>query len=298
MRWYFAIDEQGAAGQTGEDAKLAVHTALNVGGLEPCLLYYGAPSDFTVWMQKRGVEIINTAPSFLDSMNAAQAAGTFKAYSIGHWLRIAIPQVESSAEFVLYTDCDMIFLHPVNWSAIRPKIFAAAPEFKRDNWNYFNSGSMVINVAAMRATYHDFESLIRRRIETPTPHSYDDQQALNEAYRGHWERLDPRLNWKPYWGFERGAALWHFHGPKLSVLEAIAAGRWHDDNPTAVQWRKMVEAHLEGYIAWAGVLGDRLQNYDMALALRLQTAASALTRHRATLPYAPMDTSFMDFCMF
>jgi hypothetical protein len=298
VKWYFAIDEGGGLGATGEDAKTAVRSARLVGGLEPHLLYYGARSEFTVWMEKNGVTVIDTAPSFTDTIRQAEADGVYKAHSIGHWLRVAVPLVEQEREFVLYTDCDVIFLKRVNWDLIRPKVFAAAPEFKPDNWNYFNAGVMVLNVPYMRATYPAFEAHCIKRIMDPDWFQYDDEVALNEAYRGLWDRLDPRLNWKPYWGYKSDAALLHSHGPKLDVVEAMTEGRWTDDNPTALQLGKMVDGRIDFYIAWLRQLGDELQAIDMKLALRMHKAASGLIKRKAGMAGQVLDMGFMDFCMF
>ncbi len=298
MRWYFAIDEAGAAGATGEDAKTAVRSALAVGGLEPHLLYYGSRNEFTVWMERAGVRVIEPAPGFIDTARAAGAAGSYRAHSLGHWPRVGVPLVEREREFVLYTDCDVMFLKRVNWEAFRPKIFAAAPEFKKDNWNYFNAGVMVLNVPAMRASYPGFEAHITGRITDPNSHQYDDEVALNEAYRGAWERLDPRLNWKPYWGYNSTAGILHSHGPKLAVIEAMVAGRWPDDNPTAVRMARMVDGHIDAYITWLRHLGDQMQMSDMARGLRMQNAASGLVRRKAAIGGKALDMGFMDFCMF
>jgi hypothetical protein len=295
MRWYFALDEAGAAGQTGADAKTAVLTARAVGGLEPILLYHGARNDFTAWMTGHGVTVLDAAPRFLDVIRRAQAEGAYKPHSIGHWLRVAVPLVETAHDFVLYTDCDVIFLKPVNWRAIRPKTFAAAPEFKRDNWNYFNAGVMVLNIPEMRRTYDAFEALITARICSGEHPYYDDEWALNEAYRGRWERLDPSLNWKPYWGFSAAAGILHFHGPKLNAIEPIAAGDWTADNPTAHALKNILTGHLPAYQAWLSVLGDRMQLLDPALAIRMSQAASAVKNMPAP---AQVDLALLDFCMF
>jgi hypothetical protein len=299
VKWYFAIDEAGALSDTGEDAKTAVRTAAGFGQLQPHLLYYGARNEFTAWMQAHGVTVIDAAPAFLDTIQATQAAGIYAAHSIGHWLRVVLPAVEPTADFVLYTDCDVVFLKSVNWQAIRPKVLAAAPEFKKDNWNYFNAGVMVVNIPALRASYPAFEALIRARMEDAGDyHNYDDQFAFNEAYRGHWDRLGLALNWKPYWGFNAGAAVLHFHGPKLRALASIAVGDWHADNATAIQLAKMLDLHLEAYIAWAGMLGDHLQSSDIAKALQFGQLAASLIRYRNAKPREIIDGSFMNFCMF
>jgi len=294
VRWYFALDEPGANGQTGEDAKTAVRSALAVGGLEPCLLYHGKPHALCTWMQRQGVRVIDAAPSFLDTIRHAQAAGAYRPHSIGHWLRVMIQQIEQARDYVLYTDCDIIFLKRFDWSQIRPRFFAAAPAFRPDNWNYFNAGVMVLNVPAMRSTYPALETHIRARILSGGHPSYDDETALNEAYRGHWDRLPPALNWKPYWVYSSAAIVLHFHGPKLNALKSMAAGDWSADNPTADTYQRLLTGHRSAYQSWLTALGDRMQLTDPALAIRFANAAAALSRLR---PAAP-DLSFLDFKMF
>jgi len=297
LRWYLASDEAGGLGSNGAHAKLAVLSALHVGGLSPVLLYYGAPTEFTSWMTAHVVTVLPVEPSFMDAIKAAGAAGTFRPHSIGHWLRIAIPRIETTDEFVLYTDCDVVFLRGFQWGSLRPRLFAAAPEFRRDNWNYFNSGVMVLNIPAMQQSAAAFETLIRAGIGDATGHDFDDQIALNRAYRGNWEKLDPICNWKPYWPYQPQAALLHFHGPKLDSLEAIAAGHWRRDNPTAETLARLLDFHIESYITWCGVLGDALQVVDIPTSLRFHRLASALLRYKTTM--APnQDMSFMNIKMF
>jgi len=280
MRWYFATDEAGGLGQAGALARLAVLSARAVGGLEPVLLYYGARSAFTEWMEQHGVAVVDAAPGFLTAMEQAQADGVYRPHTIGHWLRVAIPQVEHEREFVLYTDCDVIFLQHFDWSLIRPRVFAAAPEFSPEAWRYFNAGVMVLNVPAMRATYPAFEEHITSRILSGDSFTYDDQIALNEAYCGLWEQLDPRFNWKPYWDFNAAAVLLHFHGPKPDILNAIATGQWHDGDETAIFYEKMLNARSRQYLAWCRSLGDSLQTVDMTSAIQFAGLASRLTRYR------------------
>ncbi len=294
MRWYFATDEAGGLGQTGALARLAVLSARAAGGLEPVLLYYGARTAFTGWMERHGVTVVDTAPGFHAAMEQARAEGIYRPHSIGHWLRVAIPQVEREREFVLYTDCDVIFLRGFDWRLIRPKIFAAAPEFRPDAWDYFNAGVMVLNVPAMQASYPAFEEHIKFRIRSGEIFTYDDQIALNEAYRGLWEQLDPRCNWKPYWDLNAAAVLLHFHGPKPDVLNAIATGRWHAQDETAIFYAKMLHARSLQYLAWCRRLGDSLQHVDMASAVQFAGLASALTRYQRELR-AIADDSLMYF---
>jgi hypothetical protein len=298
MKWFFAVDEAGGLKETGELAKLAVQSAFAAGGLEPALLYHGAPTAFTAWMEQHGVRVIYAAPDIVALIRAAEKAGTFRAHSVGHWLRIIIPLIEPQEKYVLYTDCDVLFLRPYPWAEIRPKIFAAGPEFTPDNWNYFNSGVMVLNVPSMKATFAEFTAHIRARIEDGRFQDYNDQRALNDAYRGHWDRLDPRLNWKPYWDFNPGAALLHFHGPKFSQIEAIANRGWVLNSPSAVQLQTLLDVHIDQYLAWLRKLGGLIKPYNAAAAARLARLEADLTAYKKERGAFKTDTAFMTFKMF
>jgi hypothetical protein len=292
MRWYFAIDEQGAAGEAGELAKLAVTSSRLCPGLEPRLLYHGARSDFTAWMDRAGVMVIDAAPPCLDAMEAAAARGTFRGHTLGHWLRLAIPRIDRDAAFVLYTDCDIAFLRPIDFAAIRPPVFAAGPEFAPDRWDYFNSGVMVINLDAMRAAQPAFETVIRTRLDEDAAH-FDDQVALNEAFAGHWTRLDPGLNAKPYWPHDPGAGILHFHGPKFGGIGAIADGQWNWDDPTAARIGALCDAYASHYVAWLSDLGERLQMIDLGTAVQLHRLAGRLADHARREQRRQHDLSFM-----
>ncbi len=297
MRWYFGIDEGGARGETGALAKLAVLSARAVGGLEPVMLYHGARGEFCAWMERHGVRIIETRPGFWDAVEVAQAAGTYRPLTIGHWLRLAIPQIESEREYVLYTDCDVIFLRRFNWESLRPAVFAAAAEMLPENWNYFNSGVMLLHVPAMQATYPALEDLVRRRIGSPGYERYDDQYALNEAYRGHWERLALGCNYKPYWEFDSNAVLLHWHGPKPAQLEKLARGGFAVKDEVLQFYEKMLAARIEPYLAWSRYMGDFLQGIDLEWAISFARLASALTVwRRGNQPSG--DSKFMNIKYF
>jgi len=238
--------------------------------------------------------VLPVEPSFLDAITDS---GTFRAHSIGHWLRIAIPRIETTEEFVLYTDCDVIFVRRFPWEQYRPRLFAAAPEFKPDNWNYFNSGVMVMNLPALRRSVAAFEDFIRTGIRDASGHSFDDQIALNQAYRGNWDKLAPSCNWKPYWPYRRDAAVLHFHGPKLDSIEAITDGRWPRDNPVGETLARLLDFHIDSYITWCAVLGDAWQAIDLSTSLRFHSLASALHRYKTRI-IPGQDMSFMDLRMF
>ena len=96
----------------------------------------------------------------------------------------------------------------------------------------------------------------------------------------------------------RDAASLHFHGPKPDDIAAIAAGRWRRDNPTGLTLGRLLDGHLDAYIAWCTTLGDQLQMADLPTALRFHNLAAALTRYRNIEKPLPGDLSFMDLRLF
>jgi hypothetical protein len=119
---------------------------------------------------------------------------------------------------------------------------------------------------------------------------------LNQAFRGHWDRLDPGLNAKPYWRPDPRAGVLHFHGPKLGAIGAILDGAWAWDDPVAGPIGALCDAHRAHYAGWLALLAERLQTIDpgeaaslAGLAVRLDAARAASRMH---------DLGFMRFRLF
>lgn len=295
IRWYFAVDEAGGVGEAGDYAKTAVLSALKVGGLEPYLIYIGKETVFTHWMRNRGVKIVILTPDFMEIFERAQVKGTYKAHTLGHWLRIAIPTIENEKKFVLYTDCDVVFLRSFPWNRIQPAAFAASPEFRIENWNYFNAGVMVINVDFMRETYNDFLRYIEKKISDSRFFDYDDQLALNNFYVNDWESLDPRLNWKPYWDFNPGGVLLHFHGPKVGLIRALVERKWTPgDNNSRRQLAALVEGHAASYVFWLRYVGEYLSDCDPDVSRKMIFVSEILEKHKENIVKSKLDLTFMD----
>ena len=110
MKWYFAINESGTRNDAGALARLAVLSARQQTTLEPHMLYRGERSEFTDWMERQGVRIIDVVPRYERSLQRAISEGWYPSGWTGHWLRTEICLLEHQEEFVLYTDVDVIFL--------------------------------------------------------------------------------------------------------------------------------------------------------------------------------------------
>jgi hypothetical protein len=173
------------------------------------------------WLKDNNVNLIRHTSELFPAMISAHGE-SIRVFS-GHWLRCDIPILEKEEEFVLYTDIDVIFRDDPAKIEQRPAYIAAAPEHGQDDKSYFNSGVMILNVPALLDTRNHLAEDVR--VNAAGRAGHDDQGALNNAYRAHWELIPNIWNWKPYWGVNEDACLVHFVGPKPSHARIILAGK-------------------------------------------------------------------------
>lgn len=262
MKWYFAINEDATKSPLGLHAKLAVRTARKRTNLEPHLLYLGHRNTFTEWMEAQGVVVIDVRPSYEDAIIAAANEGRYPRNFIGHWLRTEICNIETTDRIVLYTDIDVAFLRNPELADSDPSFFACAPEFREDDWGRFNSGVMLMNIPALRADYPRLCEYIRWKFKQPDGGAFTDQTVYNEFYEGRWSRLDPRLNWKPYWRVKDDAFILHFHGPKLHTILSILRGDWNWDTDFGQQIGNIFTSNKARYRGFLSLLLPILDESD------------------------------------
>jgi hypothetical protein len=251
MKWYMALNEEGTRGDIALHTKIAVLSARRHTQLEPKLLYVGQRNEFTDWLGRYDVEVIDQRLPYIDVIDSLVSQGRYTTATLGHWLRTSVCLVETCDTYVCYTDVDVMFQHEPSIASVRPNYFSAAPEFERDSWNYFNAGVMVQNVEGLRSDYSAFESYLRSNIAAKT-YDFHDQIAYNTFYHGRWDQLDPGLNWKPYWGANPAAEIIHFHGPKIGAIEALVAGRWNWDTDHGRQIGSIFLEFLPSYKFYVG----------------------------------------------
>ncbi|WP_419757617.1 hypothetical protein [Acidisoma sp.] len=151
----------------------------------------------------------------------------------GALLRLEIPLLENSEEFVLYTDCDVLFLKDPALEHMRPEVFAVAPERQRGSYEDMNSGVMVMNLPRLRT---DLPALIDFLCDNFAVVNGFDQEAYRHFYRGTWSALAADYNWKPYWGINPQARILHFHGPKPAAIRKLIADEKY---PSPDVWRQL-----------------------------------------------------------
>lgn len=206
MKWYFAASEN------PELFPLiigAVNSALQNTALEPNFIYDGSENKLTEWLKGKGVNIIPHRVSFYESLQKHYNKELLSIAS-GAFLRCDIPIIEKDSDYVLYTDCDVLFLKDFD-AQIRPKYFACAPQENKRNFKDFNTGVMLINVKELRQSHEKFCAFIVQNLNfLPT----FDQSAFQIFYNNKLTKLPLIYNHKPYWGTDEYAAIIHFHGCK------------------------------------------------------------------------------------
>ena len=225
QKWYFAANLN-ALINAFDQIEVAVKSAIINTSLRPYALIDNREdltpaADRLRWLERAGVTIIPHRAELFDMVRYHY--GPQSDVFSGHWLRCDIPMIETEAEFVLYTDIDVMFRQEFDFSKIRPPFLACAPEHHQDDFSYFNSGVMVMNLAALRATRSELQQTLQAQLGIIKAHN--DQRIFNLVYADRWTRLPNRYNWKPYWGFDPTAAVTHFHGPKPSFVPRLLSGQ-------------------------------------------------------------------------
>jgi hypothetical protein len=217
MKWYFGCNNQSPGYEYL--IKAAVESALKNTTLTPCFMYDGTPDHLTQWLISKGVNVIYHRVSFYDELKAFYPEEKLH-ITTGTFLRCDIPILEKEDDFVLYTDCDVLFLGEV----VPPEIpatscFACAPEARQDDWSVLNAGVMLMNLPLLRESHASFVDFIKGHL--PELDTYD-QSAYNIIYKKSYAKLPLEYNWKPYWGMNTEAKILHFHGPKpVDILRML-----------------------------------------------------------------------------
>lgn len=210
MKWYFACNDKDT--NFFPLIKGAVNSALENTTLEPNFIYDGEENELTAWLKEKGVNIIHHRVGFYNFLKYNDE--NLSKIAQGAFLRCDIPIIETEDEFVLYTDCDVLFLKDFQLD-LKPDYFACAPQSNKNDFKHFNTGVMLMNVKKLRESYEEFCKFIIKNLNIL---STFDQTAYQIFYWGKCEGKCSKLpliyNYKPYWGASEDAAIIHFHGCK------------------------------------------------------------------------------------
>lgn len=248
MDWFIALNEAadkefiGHTKQYEDFAKVAVFSArINAPSLRPHLIYNGARNSFTEDMERLGVRVIHHKLSFehlLDTVPGRDPG--WRHIARGAMLRMDLPEIVETDETILYTDTDVLFLADPGRYSFPCEVFSAGPEFDINNFSDINTGAMIINPSNARASFRGLNEWTQQHLHIVPDF---DQGAIKMYYQGNWGRLDPRMNWKPYWGRNPEALLIHYHGPKPTSFKPGSMRRNFSQGSSQV----LYDANPDGY---------------------------------------------------
>lgn len=213
MKWYFACNDKSP--DFSPLIKAAVNSALENTTLELNFIYDGKENELTQWLREKGVNIVHHRVSFYEALKNHYNEPLLNMAS-GAFLRCDIPIIEKEDDFVLYTDCDVLFLKDFK-TDLEPKYFACSTQFDKKNFRDFNTGVMLMNVKRLRESYEKFSQFIVKNLNVLNTF---DQTAYQIFYSGKNTKLPTKYNYKPYWGIDENAVILHFHGAKPNAFES------------------------------------------------------------------------------
>jgi hypothetical protein len=249
MKWYFALNEASLHNHRAMWESMiltALRSCRQHTDLEPHFIFDGGSDPFVSRLEAEGVTVIRHRVSFWDAIAAYRQDEPYRRVAGGAFLRVDIPALNTDDEFVLYTDCDVLFIRPIELSGLEPATFACAPEFHVDDPDDLNSGVMLMNLPALRADLTEFRAFIAANLaDLPV----FDQTAYRLFYGGRSDPLPLCYNWRPYWGMSEEARIVHFHGPKPHDVLQMLLDR---DTPTNPAHRLLFDQDRQGYRHFLG----------------------------------------------
>jgi lipopolysaccharide biosynthesis glycosyltransferase len=245
--------------------RVAIFSAILNTRLRPHVIYDGQEDAYTDELRQLGaVVILHRTPLYDAFEGHAGENWMWRHVMAGAFLRFEIPVLETQEQFVLYTDCDVLFLRDPRFGRQAPAVFGATSQVSTDPRQDMNSGVMLVNVQNMGKLLPHLNEFTRRSL-----HLGLDQEILRAFFGSNYQVLDRSLNWKPYWGWDAKAQIIHFHGPKPAACRAYLSHGTLPDNET---WAQMLRGDRAGYEAYTRLW------YQYSEQLALHTSALANIR--------------------
>lgn len=232
--WVFNFDER-ASGWFADMIKVAVVSARENTSLSAVCLYDGEGNPPILnWLVSHGVTVIRAQVPFREelfsdrTLKANEGTHYHPQHASGAFLRLVIPDFVGD-DFLLYTDCDVMFESDPAPLFVEPNYIAACPEVFVNGGvvavsKVFNSGVMILNRKGFLSERDNMLDLLRENNFYFKKYTSYDQTMLNIAFSERWSALPAVLNWRPFQGANPEAKIVHFHGPKPAQIGTALSG--------------------------------------------------------------------------
>lgn len=207
-----------------EMTKVLVVSSYINSSLELYCLYDGDDEELVRWLQSWKVKVLPWRVTFYQDLVKCYKGTKSLQFCAGTYLcteiALALRTYNIEDQYVLYIDTDTMILNDLRFDSLKPEYYAAPPDWDQSDWSFVSAGVMFLNVEKLFKDYPNFLAYMYS-------HNFDfdfaghggaDQGAWNTFYEGRWCNLSPEFDWKPWWGFNPGALIVHFSGPKPRQL--------------------------------------------------------------------------------
>lgn len=244
MKWFMAANQESLQNDGFlRLLRLALHTAQQNTSLEPYLIYDGEECAELEALKGQGITALRTSltiePELRAWMTENYPGDIHLITRRGAFLRMELGKVIQENglkdEYVLYTDCDVMFMQEPDVANCRPDCLAATGKKEGGRtwlrlggcW-HFSSGVLVLNTASMINCSEGFRNFVLNNGEgvTRPPMPFfqknlflSDQVSINLFFRNRIQRLPQKLNWNPRNGVSSAAEIVHFNGLKWTEWE-------------------------------------------------------------------------------
>jgi lipopolysaccharide biosynthesis glycosyltransferase len=136
-------------------------------------------------------------------------------------LRIDIPLLFPEEKYVLYADCDVIFLKDIPHIEFEQPLAVAIRKYYINDTKFFNNGIMILNIPEMKKCYNDFKKFF---IDSNYSFKIGDtttQGAYNSYFQNKVFELPLEFNWHAFWYTNPNAHILHMCGPKPAQYQEL-----------------------------------------------------------------------------
>jgi lipopolysaccharide biosynthesis glycosyltransferase len=205
-----------------DEARAAIRSARVNTSLEIACVYDGVDPEFLAFLALHHVHRVDWT-CIREDVYRPDHTALERNRRAGVWMRMDIAPLFRDRDYILYTDCDVIFNKDViaesltlPSSGLFSMVYSVGPGL--GTADHVNTGVMVINV---KNTLRELPHLIQACEGLNWGREFSEEEGyfegvINRTYTqsGSITPLSRLYNWRPWWGVSQESVITHFHGSK------------------------------------------------------------------------------------